>query len=155
MNNQSIDSRIKEKLKSVLADYIKEKGMRQTPERYTILNKIIDMNVHFNIDELYERIEPEFHVSRATVYNTVELLCDCKILRKHYFNENQAVYELCYHNHHHLVCNSCGELKVIANDNIDDYLASIKPRGFNPEFSSLTIYGTCSPCNRKKGSQKK
>lgn len=124
--------------------------MRHTPERTAILDKILDMETHFSIDDLYERIEPEFHVSKATVYNTVELLCDCRILRKHFFKDNQAFYELCAHQHHHLVCSDCGDLRTVSIGAIDDYLGSIKVQGFNPDFSSLTIYGICSPCSRKK-----
>ena len=58
--------------------------MRQTPERFAILDKTLEQKVHFDIDELYKNIEADYHVSRSTVYNTVELLCECNILRKHY-----------------------------------------------------------------------
>ncbi len=150
MSEIKITPELRAKLQAILSDYIKEKKMRQTPERVAILDKILDMDTHFSIDELYEVLEPEFHVSKATVYNTVELLCDCRILRKHFFKDNQGVYELCAYQHHHLVCSDCGGLRTVSIGAIDEYLGSIKVRGFDPDFSSLTIYGTCSPCSKKK-----
>lgn len=150
MNENAIEPQLRDKLRDVLANYIKSKNMRNTLERFSILDHILQLQDHFNIDQLYEAIEPQFHVSKATVYNTVELLCDCNILRKHFFNENQAVYELCEHHHHHLVCTSCGGLNVVDNKSIDSFIGSIGIENFNPEFSALTIYGKCNPCAAKK-----
>ena len=103
MKKKHVDQSLRDHLKETFAVYIKSKKMRQTPERFAILDKTLEQKVHFDIDELYKNIEADYHVSRSTVYNTVELLCECNILRKHYLNETQAVYELADDRHLHLI----------------------------------------------------
>lgn len=149
MKKNNVDQTLREKLKQSFATYIKSKRMRQTPERFAILDKALEQNVHFDIDELYKDIEAEYHVSRSTVYNTIELLCECNILRKHYLNETQAVYELAEDKHLHLICLKCGSVKEVDGTQVSEYLSSLKMRGFHPSFSSVNIYGLCSACSRK------
>lgn len=147
--NQHIDSDIREHLREKFAEFIKSKKMRQTPERFAILDKALEQRVHFDIDELYRDIESEYRVCRATVYNTVELLCECKILRKHYLNENQAAYELYDDRHLHLICMACGAVKEIRDEGFNDYFEKMKFPQFRASFISTNIYGICSKCSRK------
>ena len=58
-------------IKEVLKQYLQEKGFRNTPERYTILEEIYNMDHHFNVDDLYLlMMQKKYHVSKATIYNT-------------------------------------------------------------------------------------
>lgn len=150
MKKNSVDETLRNRLKENFADFIKSKKMRQTPERFVILDKALEQKVHFDVDELYKDIENDYHVSRSTVYNTLELLCECNILRKHFLNENQAAYELAEDRHLHLICLKCGAVKEVHNDNVAEYLSTLKFRGFHPSFSSTNIYGLCSSCSRKR-----
>lgn len=150
MKKNSVDQTLRNRLKENFADLIKSKKMRQTPERFVILDKALEQKVHFDVDELYKDIENDYHVSRSTVYNTLELLCECNILRKHFLNENQAAYELAEDRHLHLICLKCGAVKEVHNDNVAEYLSTLKFRGFHPSFSSTNIYGLCSSCSRKR-----
>lgn len=150
MKKNSVDQTLRNRLKENFADFIKSKKMRQTPERFVILDKALEQKVHFDVDELYKDIENDYHVSRSTVYNTLELLCECNILRKHFLNENQAAYELAEDRHLHLICLKCGAVKEVHNDNVAEYLSTLKFRGFHPSFISTNIYGLCSSCSRKR-----
>lgn len=149
MRKNHVDQSLREHLRETFATYIKSKNMRQTPERFAILDKALEQKVHFDIDELYKDIEGEYHVSRSTVYNTIELLCECNILRKHYLNETQAVYELAEDKHLHLICLKCGAVKEVDGSVVSEYLSGLKFRGFHTTFSSVNIYGLCSACSRK------
>lgn len=150
MKKNCIDLEFRERLKMKFAEFIRSKKMRQTPERFVILDKALDQKPHFDIDVLYQDIEADYHVSRSTVYNTVELLCECNILRKHFLNENQAAYELWEDRHLHLICLECGAVKEIHDEKVAQYLSGLRFRGFHQSFSSTNIYGVCSACNRKK-----
>ncbi|MDE7414072.1 MAG: transcriptional repressor [Muribaculaceae bacterium] len=144
-----IDDDVRIRLKEKFEEFIKSKRMRQTPERFAILDKALDQHVHFDIDELYRDIEKEYRVCRATVYNTVELLCECNILRKHYLNENQAAYELADDRHLHLICMSCGSVREVRDEKFNQYFEQLKFKQFKPTFVSTNIYGICSQCSRK------
>lgn len=150
MKKNGIDLEFRERLRKKFAEFIRSKKMRQTPERFAILDKALDQKPHFDIDELYQDIEADYHVSRSTVYNTVELLCECNILRKHFLNENQAAYELSEDRHLHLICLECGAVKEIHDEKVAQYLSGLKFRGFHPAFSSTNIYGICAACHRKR-----
>ena len=75
-------------IKDVLRQYLLEKGFRNTPERYTILEEIYNMDHHFNVDDLYLlMMQKKYHVSKATIYNTIEIFLDAGLIRKHQFGE--------------------------------------------------------------------
>ncbi len=121
---------------------------RKTPERYAILRKALEMNSHFEVDALHAAIENDgYHVSRATVYNTVELLENAGILRKNVFGQNSAIYEVKRDNHIHLVCKRCGKIREIDNAHIAAHVMQLNPDNFTPESFAITLYGECGECS--------
>lgn len=79
-----------EVIKDVLRQYLQDKKFRNTPERYTILEEIYNMDHHFNVDDLYLiMMNKKYHVSKATIYNTIEIFIDAGLIRKHQFGKNR------------------------------------------------------------------
>jgi Fur family ferric uptake transcriptional regulator len=131
-------------------DYLDAHGLRRTTERYAILNRIMGINGHFTIEELQQMIESDgFHVSRSTVYNTVELLINAKMLRRHVFEGMQAQYERITLPHTHLICTNCGKVKEVRDPNFAAFMNARRFNAFNADHYSLYVYGTCSTCARK------
>ncbi|NPA42577.1 MAG: transcriptional repressor [Chlorobi bacterium] len=90
----------------ILNKYMTRHHMRKTQERFKILEYVYDFDTHFDVEELYRYLkEKDFAVSKATVYNTLELLLKAGLVRKHYFNDNTAYYEKSYFNksHDHII----------------------------------------------------
>ena len=135
------------KAEAILTRYLEEAERRLTPERFAILDKAFELRAHFGINELLEAMEKSgYHVSRATVYNTVEILCACGILRRHLLETRHASYELARENHIHLVCSVCGSIEEVNDPEIEEKLLGIGINGFTPGYFSATVHGLCVSC---------
>lgn len=130
--------------------FLESRRLRRTQERYAILKRALDYDGHFEADSLHGDLEKEgYHVSRGTVYNTLDLLCQCGIITRLLFDPHQASYERSGQNHCHLICTQCGQVTEINDDTISGRLDTIKLPTFIPAYFTTCIYGVCSKCARK------
>lgn len=130
--------------------FLKNKRLRKTPERFEILRAALECKGHFDVDRLYTALDSRgYHVSRATIYSTLELLCSSGVVRKLLFDTHQARYEMAELTHSHLVCTQCGDIREIDLEEIDQRLATMSFTGFSPAYVSTCIYGLCDKCRFK------
>jgi len=127
--------------------FLKQGKYRITPERFDVLTAALNFDVHFGADELYIKMKSEkLSISRATVYNTLELLTQCGLLCKRNFGENKTRYESNFDrkNHDHLICSNCGSIIEFTNPKIQKIVSEISAQnGFAITGYSLNIYGYC------------
>lgn len=137
----------------ILTNYLKSQGkLRATQERYVILDAVLETQGHFDAESLYYRlISSGMKVSKATVYNTLDLLQNAGLVSKYRFAENTSRYEKAFGrpHHHHLICLECGDIIEFMNEKLERIQEEVSSeKKFASQSYSLQIFGTCSKCRK-------
>jgi Fur family ferric uptake transcriptional regulator len=153
LNNNSVNMDAIQKFR----EYIKEKGLRNTPERETIIDEIFSIHDHFDVDELFLRLRnKKKRVSKASLYRTIPLLIDSGLIKEVYFENGHLHYEHIYgHKHHcHLRCVRCGKIVEFADDEIGTIQSRIgKKYDFTVTTHRFELLGYCSLCAQAQESE--
>lgn len=142
----------------ILDNYLEMNNHRKTPERYSILKAVYHMNGHFTLEELSEKLANElnFPVSRATLYNTLNLFMELRLVIRHRF-QGTTKYEACYDNnsHCHQICTMCGKVTEVKSPEIIMAVENMHLKRFRKDGFTLYVYGVCSSCQTKLTRRKK
>ena len=142
---------VKRKVRDILTHYLEHSRYRKTPERYAILDAVYSMDGHFTLEELGEKLETRhFRVSRATLYNTMKLFIELRLVVRHRFI-GQTKYEASLDNkdHIHQVCTICGAVTEIESPSLTESIMNTRLRRFRKDGFTLYIYGVCSVCQAR------
>jgi Fur family ferric uptake transcriptional regulator len=147
-----------ESVERILNNYLEMNNHRKTPERFTILRAIYMTEGHFTLDELGEMLEKDYNfpVSRATLYNTLNLFMKLRLVIRHRFQGTTA-YEACYDNtsHCHQICTVCGNVTEVKMGRLNEAIDRLNLKRFRKDGFTLYIYGVCSSCQKSMRRQRR
>ncbi|MPZ23744.1 MAG: transcriptional repressor [Dehalococcoidia bacterium] len=134
---------------SQIATALREQGHKLTPQRMLIASALKHSGGHLTAAQVLEAVRRDApYVDASTVYRTLTVLKDLRLVSETDVGEGEAVFEwLAGERHHHLICRECGGTETLEHAHLDRLAAAIaEVSGFQPDIDHFAIYGTCSVC---------
>ncbi|MBI9020831.1 MAG: transcriptional repressor [Verrucomicrobia bacterium] len=129
----------------LFVDFLKGKDSRITQARQIVFERVFARHDHFRADDLAaELASGENHVSRGTVYRTLDLMTEAGFVQKIRDDDVHAHYEHIYGHgrHDHLICEKTGEFIEFSSPVISDELDRIcREHGFTERFHRIVVFG--------------
>ena len=80
--------------RKILDEYLNDQNLRKTTERYAVLDELykLPQDEHIDVESLFLKMRnKEYTISRATVYNSIDLLVECGLVVKHNFKDKLSI----------------------------------------------------------------
>jgi Fur family ferric uptake transcriptional regulator len=126
---------------------LQDLGYRLTPQRTLVWDVLRTGGGHMSAEDICGQVQKQFpHVNISTVYRTLELLVELRLVRETHLGPTKRFFEVEEEvPHHHLVCEACGAVAHIHDEDLGD-LQRLLADGQGFTAKQLTIFGLCAAC---------
>lgn len=134
---------------------LKNAHIRITPQRYAILEYLIQTGSHPTADEIYRALEPRFpNMSVATVYNNLRVFIQQNLVKELNYGDASSRFDFSSTEHYHAVCTQCGRIEDVYYPGLEEVEeAAEELTGFKISGHRLELYGLCEECQKLPLSQ--
>lgn len=131
---------------------LKQHNIRITPQRYAIIEFLIETEKHPTADDIYQELVGDFpNMSVATVYNNLRLLIRMNLVNELKYGDTSSRFDFNAHNHYHAICSICGKISDIQYPGLDDVeIVTSNLTGYEVDSHRLEIYGICPECQKRR-----
>lgn len=133
-------------------DAIRESGHKITPQRMMILTSLRHARGHLSANDIYDEVKTAYpYVDISTVYRTLTVLKDMRLISETHMGGGDATFEwVGADRHHHLICRKCDHVTQIDHKYLDQLGSDIaKATGFRADIDHFAIFGLCADCQRE------
>ncbi len=142
--------------KNHLRDIFRAAGRRLTPQRRLILAVLRESNEHLDAESLYDQAKiHDPNISLATVYRTLAVLKDMRLVEEHRLGGEHGHYERMRDKpHYHFTCLSCGKVIEFDTPLVAQIQQELSEReGMYVTGAHLHLSGYCARCQNQAGGQ--
>jgi Fur family peroxide stress response transcriptional regulator len=131
-------------------DQLKSGGVRMTPQRYAILQYLMESFSHPTADDIFRALSPQYpSLSVATVYNNLKVFVDAGLVRELTYGDDSSRFDGDMSDHYHITCTNCGTIVDFDHPPVKEVeQAATSATGFSVFGHRLEIYGLCPTCKR-------
>lgn len=121
-----------------------EHGVRPLNHRVAVYRYLVENQNHPTADDIYGDLKKNMaSISRTTVYNVLNLLCDHNVVKRIAIEKNEMRYDANTENHIHFRCIECGNVYDLHSVSFPEVKM---PDGFTVEDVQVNITGRCPAC---------
>ena len=137
-------------VENILTQYLVQNKMRRTPERYAILRTIYEQQEPFTVEQIFQLMDSNYHVSRVTIYSALTHFITLGLVIPHASTHGEY-FEKCYgvRDHFQQICTHCGRVSDFRSQLITNALSYTHFVRFRAEHISICAYGICSKCQAR------
>lgn len=141
-----------EDIRSRIEARVRAAGLKLTPQRFAVLDFLLNTLEHPTAEQIHRGLNRRFpRASRATVYNTLTVLCDAGLVHEIYMDEAVARYDANIESHHHFLCRACGRLEDVPLSAIGALSRCDLQSGYRVENYEVVMRGVCATCGTRSG----
>jgi Fur family transcriptional regulator, ferric uptake regulator len=133
-----------------MAKLLQKRGFRMTAQRHAIMHILKSSGKHLSPLEIHNEARKTIPgVTETTIYRTLDFLAENGIIQPAPKGNRHLAYEIAGHNHHHLICSSCGTEVKIDPDIFRKAIKNLeKQTGYKIAAGHFTFFGICGKCGK-------
>lgn len=128
-----------------ISELLRDHGIKPSFTRIQIYKYLYDNRNHPTVDNIYSSLVDDIPtLSKTTIYNTLDILINVKLVKSLNLDENEKRYEVVIHSHSHFKCQECEEIYDIPYEEI-----KLLPKGyedFKINEKQIFLKGICKYC---------